>query len=341
MAMNNSEKINLSGQERVLIVRPDHIGDLVLTLPIAKCLRDNYPKLHIEFLVSNYNAPLLKYVNYIDGYIILDYTKSQPGHLISQLDKGRYHIAIFAKPGWLTVFASFIADIPVRIGTARRPYSLLFNKKLNYSRKHSNYHESELNLMMLQALGIKPDLRTALPEIQVDSSGRANLAGIVKDEAYVVIHPGSKGSAPNWPVESYVKLMDKLSDQKKVVVTGKDESIPELPGKVINLVDKTDFDGLLSIISKASLFISGSTGPLHVASACGVPVIGLFPDHPVLGPQRWGPRGKNATYLTPSKQNEADIRKNNNVKCIDLSKISVETVYKKALELLEMQAIKT
>lgn len=339
--MRDSKMIQLSGREKVLIVRPDHIGDLVLTLPMARCLRENYPKLRIEFLVSNYNEPVLKYVNYIDGHITLDNTHSQPGHLISLLNKAGYDIAIFAKPGWLTAFAAFAADIPVRIGTARRPYSLLFNIKLNYSRKHSDYHEAELNLMLLRALGIRPGMKALFPEIQVDLSAIAGFPEPVNSESYVIIHPGSKGSAPNWPLGWYINLAAKLSRLIKVVMTGKDEIIPEIPEGVISLIDKTDFDGLMSVISGASLFISGSTGPLHVAAACGVPVIGLFPDHPVLGPQRWGPRGKYVTYLTPLKQNEADIRKNNDVKCIELKKISVETVYKKALEILEMQAIKS
>lgn len=333
------KKIKLAGREKILIVRPDRIGDLVLTLPMAKCLRSYYPDLRIEFLVSDYNAPVLKYVDYADDFIKIGPNGGQLRALLAELEKKSYDIVIFAKPNWRTAFAAFLAAIPLRIGTGRRFYSVLFNRRLNYSRKYSNCHEVDLNLAMLQVFGIKLAAGSLYPEMHVNMCGRGGLPAIANGEKYIIIHPGSKGSAPNWPSKFYLELIKKLSKQLRIIVTGQGDKIPGLADDIIDMTNKTDFDGLVEAIAGACLFISGSTGPLHMAAALGVPALGLYPGHPVLGPQRWGPRGNKANCLTPAKQNGPNLSKNDDVRYNNLSLISVDTVYQKVIEILKAETV--
>ena len=145
-------EIKLIGSEKILIVRPDRIGDLVLTLPIARVLKSHYPKLEIHFLVSNYNAAVLRYADYVDGFTLLSDQTGRPrtaGELAGILEDQSYDLAIMAKPGWLSAFACFLADIPVRLGTSRRFYSFFYNERVNIMRRYSNMHEIDLNLMLL------------------------------------------------------------------------------------------------------------------------------------------------------------------------------------------------
>lgn len=330
-------RIKLRGCEKVLLVRPDRLGDLILSLPIASTLKRIYPKMVIHFLASYYNAQLLRFSPDVDGYILLTDPDGRPlkvKELIDILEAESYDVALFLKPGWLSAFAAYIAGIPIRVGTLRRPYSLLFNIRENIKRKHSSMHEVDLNLMMLRPFGINIKPGTVLPLLRVGPIRRENNIGLDIDKNYIVIHPISKGSAPNWPLPSYLQLASMLSQKITVAVTGQYNSPPDMPDEICNLINKTDFAQLVNIISRAKLFISGSTGPLHLAAALGTPSLGLYPNHPYLGPQRWGPWGEKVAVLTPSKQNGHICRIKDNGSCDCMKDIGVNTVFEEACRIL-------
>ncbi len=330
-------RIKLNGNEKILIVRPDRIGDLVLSLPVASALKEVYPLLTIHFLASFYNVPILKYAVNVDGHILATDSDNNPisaGRLIDDMESEAYDLALFLKPGWLSAYAAYLAGIPIRVGTSRRFYSILFNVRENISRRRSDIHEADLNLMMLKPFGINKAAENLAPELQVNSDDFNKFPGLNGIDEYIVIHPGSGGSAPNWPGRLYIELGAMLSKQTSVVITGQDANPSVLPERINNLVNKTDFAQLIRIISQARLFISGSTGPLHLAAALGIPVIGLYPNHPVLGPQRWAPRGKKTSIITPRKQNGHICRIKDNGSCDCMESISVSAVFDKALGMM-------
>ncbi|MCP4580171.1 MAG: glycosyltransferase family 9 protein [candidate division Zixibacteria bacterium] len=330
-------KVKLVGHEKILIIRPDRIGDLVLTLPVAAMLKKFYPKLTIHYLVSGYNASVIKYARHIDDYMLIsDSNGGRVGSakLVELLESQSYNLAIFSKPGWLTSFACFLAGIPLRLGTSRRSYSFFFNERIEMSRRHSNMHEVDLNLMMLRAFGINSEPGTIHPELARIPGKLSTVPELNNINEYVIIHPGSMGSAPNWSFERYADLIGLLSEKMQVVVTGQSNKSFELPDRAINLINKTDFDQLIEMISGAKLFISGSTGPMHIAAAFGTPVLGLFPNHPVMGPQRWAPRGKCVSYITPAKQNGHICRIKDNGSCDCMEGISMGDVYDKAFKMM-------
>ena len=150
------KQLKLNGNENILVVRPDRIGDLVLALPIASVIKSIYPDIKIDYLVSDYNYPLIKYAAYIDGSLIIDNGQRNPkaaGELIADLESKKYDIVIFAKPDLITAFCAYLARIPVRLGTSRRGYSFLFNIRAGVSRRYSMIHELDLNLSLLKPGG--------------------------------------------------------------------------------------------------------------------------------------------------------------------------------------------
>jgi len=330
-------RLKLHGNEKILIVRPDRIGDLVLTLPVASLLKKTYPGLTIHFLASTYNASIFKYASYVDDYILMTDAPGKPlniGKLIEILEAESYDLALFIKPGWRSALAVFLAGVPLRLGTSRRFYSFLFNRRVNITRKNSDKHEVDLNIKMLRVFGLNISAGATIPELNPGPLEWRPIAGLTESMEYVVIHPGSKGSAPNWPSLFYLELIKKMAENYKVVITGQGNDITELPDGVIDLINKTDFAQLLGILSKSKLLVSGGTGPLHIAAALGTPVLGLFPNHPVTGPQRWGPRGKRASFLTPDKQIDHICRINDDGSCECMKSIDIKTVYESALKLI-------
>lgn len=335
-------KIKLAGSEKILLVRPDRLGDLILSLPVASTLKKIYPKTVIHFLASHYNAQVLKYSPDVDGCILLTEPDGKPlkaEKLIEILEVESYAVALFLKPSWLSAFAAYMAGIQVRVGTWRRPYSLLFNIRENIKRKHSGMHEVDLNLMMLRPFGIDVELGTVTPFLKAGFVDGEDDVGLGVDNNYMVIHPFSKGSAPNWPIQSYLHLADMLSQKITVVVTGQYSFPLDMSDRICNLINKTSFTQLVGVISRAKLFISGSTGPLHLATALGTPVMALYPNHPYLGPQRWGPCGENAVVLTPGKQNGQKYRNKDNGDSDCMKSIEVNAVFEKACRMLSNGAM--
>jgi len=330
-------RLKLHGNEKILIVRPDRIGDLVLALPVASLLKKDYPKLSIHFLASSYNASILKYAEYVDDYILMTDSKGNPlniGKLTGLIEIQSYDMALFIKPGWRSALAVYLAGVPLRLGTSRRFYSFLFNRRVSLSRRNSNAHEVDLNIKMLNVFGLSYPAGTINPELDKELAQWPSIAGLNAGTDYIIVHPGSKGSAPNWPESFYQELINELAKDYKVVITGQGNELSGLPDSTINLINKTDFAGLIGLISKAQLLISGGTGPLHVAAALGTPVLGLFPNRPATGPQRWGPRGKYASFLAPDKQNDHICSVNGDGSCDCMKAIEIQTVYERALKIV-------
>jgi len=330
--------MKLKGNENIVIIRPDHIGDLVLTLPMAWLLKKYYPDVKVEFLVSGYNGSVIKYAGYVDNFWEItdsDGQRKAIGDIAWEMEKRNYDIAIFAKPDFAIAFAAYIAGITLRVGTSRRAYSSFFNVKVNLSRRYSNMHELDLNLKLLEPFRIKIGQGEINPVLNIDLRKVSHSVIDKLSNDYVIIHPGSKGSAANWPAKYYKELIERLKGNINIVITGQEPIDISPGGNIINLANKTTFDELMNIIYNCRLFISGSTGPIHIAAALGKPVLGLYPCHPVLGPHRWAPRGSHVTVMKSTEQSGHSCRINDRGTCECMEKISVESVYNRALGIIK------
>jgi heptosyltransferase III len=327
----------LKSCKSILIVRPDRIGDLTLSLAVPAAIKAVCPQVRVEYLVSAYAGNVLKYSDNVDDWIYYTNETGEPKQsykLIELIASRKYSAAVFLKPNWQSSFVAAMARIPIRIGTARRAYSLLFNERVNISRKGSGMHEIDLNLQLLKPFGLDIPPRTINPILATANRPWPNKADFNPPPKYILIHLGSKGSAANWPLTNYLNLINNLSENIPIVITGQIVIPDEISPKAVNLLNKTNFDDLMHLISGASLFISGGTGPLHLASALGRPLIGFFPNRPHLGPTRWGPRGANAIALTAPEQIGHKCRIKEDGSCDCMAAIDVNTVLNKAQSLL-------
>ncbi len=284
----------------ILIVRPDRLGDLILSLPVARVLKDNFPECNVTYLAAPGPAGIAPLTGFVDNWIVDKGRNGRMGllELTSAIKTGSYDYMIELKPSWRTACAGFLTGVPVRIGTGRRLYSIFYNRRLGLHRRGSGRHQVDLDLAMLQPLGIgasgiMPSL--AIPEFIKKEAGQ--LVGESIKE-YIVIHPGSGGSAPNWPIIKYKELAGLISKEIAVVITGQESTADRFDG-CLDLSGKTDLVQLAGVISKCRVFISGSTGPLHMADALGIKCVSLFSDHPDVGASRWGPRRNMENVLVP------------------------------------------
>jgi ADP-heptose:LPS heptosyltransferase len=199
-----------------------------------------------------------------------------------------------------------------RIGPGNRAYSVLFSRWVRERRRSGGRHEVEYALSFAHRAGARPgpaqvEIR-AVPAIEDDiRSWCASRA--LEPGRFVLLHPGSGGSCPAWPVEHWVHLAGQLASEGESVALsfGPQDAVAarafdEAPEGVRQLPRLPE--GLESLVAGARLAgaaVSNSTGPLHLAAALGTPTLGLYPPWRTCGVARWGPYASNGYAVVASE----------------------------------------
>jgi lipopolysaccharide heptosyltransferase III len=323
-----------------IISRTDSIGDVVLTLPVAGVLRGLYPDARILFLGNTYTEEVIKACIHVDEFLNWDeWKRLDQEDRIRALSATGADTFIHVFPRNEIAWLAKRAGIETRIGTTNRGYHWpTCNKLVRLSRRHSPYHEAQLNLKLLTVLGALPYY--PLEEIAglygfsrttpLDTAWRALL-----DPARfnLIIHPRSKGSAREWGLHNFSELIDTLPpDRYSIFVTGTAAEGKELGAwlrqhpSVTDLTGKMTLAQFISFIAHADGLLAASTGPLHMAAALGIHAIGLFAPMRPIHPGRWAPIGPGAKVFVNEKTCDA-CRKTQDCACMrDIPPRSVKEV---------------
>ncbi|MCX7876135.1 MAG: glycosyltransferase family 9 protein [Melioribacteraceae bacterium] len=303
-------------KKRILIVRTDRIGDVVLTLPLASIIKKYFPDSEVTFLVRNYTQDLTKNNIHIDNTIVLIEKNGKPSILKNILMlRNKFDICIVAFPKFWISFILFFSSIKLRIGTGYRWYSFLFTHKIYEHRKFGERHELEYNVNLLKPLGINEspqkdevDFGIKLNENSILTINNFLLqTGINSESKLILIHPGSGGSAIDLPFKKLKLLVEKLSTRNDVmlIITGTEDE-RELCNSlivnknVINTAGKFNLEELITLISKVDLVVANSTGPIHIAAALQKQIIGFYPKFAAVSPKRWGPYTSKSIIFQPT-----------------------------------------
>lgn len=295
---------------RILAVRTDRIGDAVLVTPALSLLRRHNPDAHIAVLASPYTSDIFLNNPDINEVIALKSVTETARELRAR----NFDAAVLFFVDRRSALSVFLSGIPLRIGPGSKIWSLLLNKIVFQRRSHNPGHEADFNTALLQPLGITPDkapCRIKLTEEEIAQAQKylSERFGIAAQDRLAILHPGSRGSAKNWPPENYAKmaaLLKQANPSLKILLTGAGPEIPLLreiaaeSGIRPAITDQAlTLRQLIAVISRAGLLCTNSTGPLHLAVALGVPTVSFFP--PIKGclPQRWGPYGQGHEVLMP------------------------------------------
>lgn len=294
--------------EHIVLSRTDSIGDVMLTLPLAGLLKQRFPNVRITFIGRTYTKPVLQRCAHVDQVLTLEELSATNAPAALRALKADALIHVFPKrevARWAKA-----AGIPMRIGTTNRWWHwTTCTHRVALSRKNSELHEAQLNVKLLKPLGVDtvPDLATLAawtgftpPPIDAKYSTWCDAA-----HRTVILHPGSRGSAVEWGLENYAALMGLLSARGyRVVVTGTrteaeryravlrfDHPLAMDAGGVLSL------DELIGVIGASHALVAASTGPLHIAAACGTRAIGLYSPRRPIHPGRWAPIGRDVHAL--------------------------------------------
>jgi ADP-heptose:LPS heptosyltransferase len=339
--------------DRILVVRTDRIGDVILTLPMAHVLKRQFPASRVAMLIREYTAELVALHASVDDVLFDD----EGGHplalrkLVAQLRAGNFDVVFHTHPRFRLAIATFMAGIPVRVGTGYRWYSFLFNRKVYEHRKDAHRHELEYNLNLLSEIGCTFAYAAEAPTFSVPEESAQRIEnllhrrGITPQNRLILLHPGSGGSARDWSPENFGLLGKRLTAMDGVAVmftggAGEEDILHRarsLSGPGTSILDETvSLTEFAALAHRASLFVANSTGMLHLAAAVGTPVVGLYSQLTPLSAARWGPYTERKAILTP-KGKPADCREcggTAGASCPCMDSITVDEVFDVAAGML-------
>jgi ADP-heptose:LPS heptosyltransferase len=271
---------------------------------MADILKFNYPEAEIDIIVNKRVEELISdYPNINKVHSIEKETISGIKHICKN---GNYDITIIVRPVFKVALGVWLSPVKLRLGSGYRWYSFLFNIKHYRHRKHSEQHELEYNLDLLNELGCKR-IENIKPRIVYNQNAEQSMLKKLNEhnaslnKPFIIIHPGSLGSALTWKTENFIELINKISSTQdldyNILLTGSaDEKdlLNKIKSKISNpekifLIDFLNLKELAELIRKAKLFISNSTGTIHIAAAVDTFTVGFYSPITAESSTRWAP----------------------------------------------------
>ena len=309
--------LSLPDTPNILITRTDRIGDLVLTTPLFKALREKFPKARITALVFLEHREIVQHNPYLDEVILYDKKGSEKGLWgqlrFSQMLRGKKFDAVIHAHGTNRMhLAAWFAGIPRRIGYARRAaWALTYAHP--YNKKQGEKQESEYLFELLEPLGVTAPqaIETFFPVTDRAARSLENLLPfhkVPRDLPWIVLNPSASDVTKMWPAERFAAFVTKIGTGRPFVFfaigTPKDRALIEklkqsTPVPVIDLSGRLTLGMLGALLKRASLLVSNDSGPVHIATAVGTPVVSIFGRYePGLGPRRWRPLGERVRVVS-------------------------------------------
>lgn len=302
--------------KKILVVRTDRIGDVILTLPLIYQIKKILPHANVCILVSQNVAELLYDYEIIDEVIVLENIKN----LKMFFKRICYDLVINAFPVFDISRAEYLSKVPLRIGTAYRWYSFLYNIKIHEHRKECLLHEYQYNINLLKKLFDETgyDFKYSFKINETEGSllnEKLQKHSFRLNDEYIIIHPSSGGSSIDVSKDVLIDFINKFKKNNniKVVITGKNSekdfnSKIENKNNIIDLSGELNLRELLILINNSKLFIANSTGPIHIAGALNKKVIGFYPDQKPMNENRWGPLSEDKIILRPDSKSDKILK---------------------------------
>jgi lipopolysaccharide heptosyltransferase II len=286
------------GVKKILCLRLDTIGDVLMTTPAFRALKETFTDSQITLMTSSRGAKVGSLVPEVDEMMIYDapWLKATPQRLNSKMEykmAEQLRMKHFDAAVIFTVFSQnplpsallcYLADIPLRLAHCREnPYQLLTHWVPETDHIDDLRHEVQRQLDLVETIGaITRDTHLSIaspPEQIEDVQALLKRKGLKLDEPWVVIHPGASAPSRRYPPEGFAKAAELLDLAGIQVVFTGDKSekklVHSIQGQITadthNLAGELSLCDLSALLKIAPLLISNNTGPVHVAAAVGTP----------------------------------------------------------------------
>lgn len=282
---------------KILIIKNDHLGDLILITAIFRELKKEYPNSKISVIVSKVTKPIIEKNKNVDEIIVLEAPKKDVKTLINYfkisklIRKQKFDIGIDMRGGLFTTFSLlFITGIKKRIApdTFHKINSFFLTNLIKIDFFKTNKHETEESIYIInQGLNLKR--KNYMPEIITDREDELIVKKFIKKnnlKKFICICPIATVEYKQWNPKNYeeiVKILKKLNMKILILGINKDKEILEQIAKQNkNCVVIIDFNirQLSILLKKSRLVISNDGGVMHIAWVSGAKLIAIFAKYP-------------------------------------------------------------
>ena len=295
--------------KKICIVRLSALGDVVLAIPAVKAIRNHFPHAEITWIIEEKFMPA---VDEVDGITFFPIKKpetlSDYYRLWKKVRTKHYDVLLAMQASFRANLIYLLITSDTKIGFDTRRAKDLHKLFITHSIQQEDHHIADGFMSFAKILGIPVGEAVWNPRVDTeDITWASHNAG---KTGYVCINIATSKKERNWPIEKYIELITAISDgfDYKIVLTGGNSKtereaadlIRQKCPEVVNLTGRTTIKKLMALLKSSAALISPDSGPVHIARAFNVPVLGLYA---IARPELSGPYQK--LEFTVNKYNEA------------------------------------
>ena len=353
------------GVRRVLAVRLDNLGDLLMTTPALAAMHESVPQLQLVLLTSPAGAALAGSLPFVNEVVVFDAPWIKAGDaaltgaplgqsestLVQRLRASACDAAVVftvcTQSALPAALIARMAGIPRRLAFSREnPYGLLTDWAHEIDHVGDGMrHEVERHLALVARVGWRAtDTRLRLvPDAaaHADAAQALRAAGVTAGAPYFVVHPGASAASRRWPADRFGAAAQAIARHTgaTAVFTGDvgehgliTQAQQAMGGASVSLVGRLGVAALAVLIRDATMLLANNTGPAHIAAAMGTPVVVLYAQ---TNPQHtpWRVRSRVLYQDVPCRHCLKSVCPMGHHDC--LLKVQPDTVVDAALALLE------
>jgi lipopolysaccharide heptosyltransferase II len=297
-----------SEARRILCVRLDTLGDVLMCTPAMRALREQRPGRTLTLMASGIGAAVARYLPEVDDTLVYRPPWMKHGAvqgadyqlaMVRQLREAAFDAAVIfttcTQSPLPAAMLCYLAEVPLRLAHCREnPYDLLTDwvSETDLDARRGIRHEVQRQLDLVEAVGCRASHTRLSFEVPAAAQEEAGLMlaelGIVQGQPWILMHPGASAASRRYPPRHWATLVRMVHEQLDlpVVLTGDDAEkalIDEIraqsgvaPHHVLALAGQLDLAQLAALIQLASVAVSNNTGPAHIAAAVGTPIVDLY-----------------------------------------------------------------
>lgn len=307
-------------QKRILVVRTDRLGDVIMITPIVRELKRFFEGCFVGVLINSSYSSVFENNPNVDLIIQDDLKKESYWRIVNEIRKNKFTHGLLVYPTQRAAYQMFLGGVKKRYLTGTKLYgSLTFMHSVSRNKYKNLKHEADYCMDLARRIGVVAE--NIQPEIFVTNDNKNNANQFLrqfdvgKDSKKIIFHTGSGNSAPNWTEDKYFQLLQALvakynNEDVKILLTAiemtddfRKKAVELSPENVLDVANHIkDIRSFIDVISVCDIIFSSSTGPSHIADGLGKRAVTIYCNREMSCSKHWGVLNDKSSSIEVSKE---------------------------------------